>query len=66
MDNQIYCKITGYGRPWHTEHVCCLHLTSISYSFLNKERKVLKFWKFDEKKGNNSQTGNKIFFTIAV
>jgi hypothetical protein len=24
-------------------HVCCLNLTSISYSFLNKKRKVLKF-----------------------
>ena len=33
---------------------CCtcllLNLTSISYSFWNKKRKVLKFWKFDEKR----------------
>jgi hypothetical protein len=41
------CRV---GRSWHAEHVCCLNLTSISYSFWNKGQKVLKFWKFDEKK----------------
>ena len=41
------CRV---GRSWHIEHVCCLNLTSISYRFWNKGRKVLKFWKFDKKK----------------
>ena len=56
------------GRSWHTEHVCCLHLASISYSFLNTGQKVLKFWKFEEeeeKKGNNSKMSNQIYFTMA-
>jgi hypothetical protein len=44
-------QATCVGRSWHAEHVCCLNLTSISYSFWNKEQKVLTFWKFDEKKG---------------
>jgi hypothetical protein len=49
MGNQIYlnCRV---GRSWHAEHVCSLNLTSISYSFWNKGQKVLKFWKFGEKK----------------
>jgi hypothetical protein len=38
------------GRSWHSEHVCSFNLPSISYSFWNKGRKVLKFWKFDEKR----------------
>ena len=38
------------GRSWHAEHVCCLNLASISYSFWNKWQKVLTFWKFDEKR----------------
>jgi hypothetical protein len=38
------------GKSWHVEHVCSLNLTSISYSFWNKGRRVLKFWKFDEKR----------------
>jgi hypothetical protein len=29
---------------WQAEHVVSLHLTSISYIFWNKKRKVLKFW----------------------
>ena len=33
--------------------------------FWNKGRKVLKFWKFDEKKGNNSKMGYGIYFKIA-
>ena len=41
------CRV---GRSWHAEHVCSLYLTSISYSFWNKGRKVLKFKKFDEKR----------------
>jgi hypothetical protein len=35
---------------WHAQHVCCLKLTSISYSFWNKGQKALKFWTFDEKR----------------
>ena len=38
------------GRSWQAEHVCSLNLTSISYSFWNKGRKVLKFWTFYEKR----------------
>jgi hypothetical protein len=38
------------GRSRHGAHFCNLNLTSISYSFWNKGRKVLKFWKFDEKR----------------
>ena len=41
---------TGVGRSWQAEHVCSLNLTSISYSFWNKGRKVLKFWTFYEKR----------------
>ena len=37
------------GRSWHAAYVCCLHLTSISYSFWNKKWKVSTFRKFDEK-----------------
>ena len=43
------CRV---GKSWHAEHVCSLNLTSISYSFLNKGQKELKFWKFDEKRAN--------------
>jgi hypothetical protein len=37
--------IVPFGQQtWpHAAHVCCLNLTSISYSFLNKKQKVLKF-----------------------
>ena len=42
MGNQI--------RSWHAEHVCSFNLPSVCYSFWNKGRKVLKFWKFDEKR----------------
>ena len=45
MGNQIYFKIAGIA-----EHVCSFNLPSVSYSFWNKGRKVLKFWKFDEKR----------------
>jgi hypothetical protein len=41
------CRV---GRSWYAEHVCCLNLTSISYSFWNKKWKVLKILKFDEKR----------------
>jgi hypothetical protein len=40
------CRV---GRSWHAEHVCSFKLPPVSYSFWNKGRKVLKFWKFDEK-----------------
>jgi hypothetical protein len=38
------------GRSCNAEHVCSLNLTFISNSFWNKGRKVLKCWKFDEKR----------------
>jgi hypothetical protein len=38
------------GRSGHAEHVCSLNLTFISNSFWNKGQKVLKCWKFDEKR----------------
>jgi hypothetical protein len=41
------CRV---GRSRHDAHFCNLNLTYISYSFWNKGRKVLKFWKFDKKK----------------
>ena len=41
------CRV---GRSWHAAHFCNLNLTCISYSFWNKGRKVLKLWKFDEKR----------------
>jgi hypothetical protein len=47
----LNCKnVQHVGRSWHAEHVCSLNLTSISNSFWNKGRKVLKCWKFDEKR----------------
>ena len=59
-----WAKNCSVGRSWKAEHVCSLNLTSISYSFWNKGRKVLKFWKW-WKKGNNSKIGNGIYFKIA-
>ena len=52
MGNQIFFKIARVGRSYHAEHVCNSNLSSISYSFWNRNKKpkVLKFWKFDEKK----------------
>jgi hypothetical protein len=41
------CRV---GRSRHGANFCNLNLTSISYSFWNKGRKVLKFWKYDEKR----------------
>ena len=38
------------GRSWYAAHFCNLNLTFISYSFWNIRRKVLKFYKFDEKR----------------
>jgi hypothetical protein len=49
----------------HVAHFCNLNLTSISYSCWNIRRKVLKCWKFDGKKGNNSKMGYGIYFKIA-
>ena len=54
------CKV---DRSWHAAHFCNLNLTSISYSFWNKGRKVLKLWKFD-KKGQSSKMGIVIYFKI--
>ena len=42
MGNGIYFKIAA--------HFCNLNLTSISYSFWNIRRKVIKLKKFDEKR----------------
>jgi hypothetical protein len=41
------CRV---GRSWHVAHFCNIYLTSISSSFWNNGRKVLKCWKFDEKR----------------
>jgi hypothetical protein len=46
-DGNSSCSV---GRSWQAEHVCSLNLTSISYSFWKKGRKVLKFGKCDEKR----------------
>ena len=45
-----WAKNCSVGRSWQAEHVCSLNLTSISYSFWNKGRKVLKFWNLNEKR----------------
>jgi hypothetical protein len=50
MGNQDLLKHCRVGRSWHTEHVWCLYLTSISYRFWNKGQKLLKFRKFDAKR----------------
>jgi hypothetical protein len=50
MGNQDLLKHCRVCRSWHTEHVCCLYLTSISYRFWNKGQKLLKFRKFDAKR----------------
>jgi hypothetical protein len=39
-----------FCRSWHAEHFCSLNFPSISYSFWDIRRKVLKFYKFDEKR----------------
>ena len=41
------CRV---GRSWYAAQFCNLKLTFISYNFLNIRRKVLKFYKFDEKR----------------
>ena len=43
-------KNCSVGRSWQAEHVFSINLTSISYTFWNKGRKVLKFWNFDEQR----------------
>jgi hypothetical protein len=50
MGTGIYFKIAGYVDLDMLHIFCNLNLTSISYSFWNKGRKVLTFWKFDEKR----------------
>jgi hypothetical protein len=42
MGHWIYLKIAGYV-DLEKLHIFPINLTSISYSFLNKGRKVLKF-----------------------
>ena len=64
MGDGILLQNCRVGRSWHAEHDCNLNLTSIAYSFWNKEKKVLTFWKFDKKKGNNSKLGTQINFKI--
>ena len=52
-------------RSRHGTQFCNLNLTFISYSFWNKGRKVLKFWKFEEKRGIlYILNGNFVAFTI--
>ena len=52
-----WAKNCSVARSWQAEHVFSLNLTSISYSFWNKGRKVLRFW---WKKDNNSKMGHGI------
>ena len=47
----MWAKNCSVGRSWQAEHVCCLNLTSISNSFWNIRRKVLKWKKKLMKKG---------------
>jgi hypothetical protein len=42
------CEVVG--RSWYAVHFCNLKLTFISYRFWNIRRKVLTFYKFDEKR----------------
>jgi hypothetical protein len=49
MGQGIYFKIAGLV-DLDMVQFFNLNLTSFSYSFWNKGRKVLKFWKFDEKR----------------
>ena len=50
MGNGIYFKIAGWVDLDMPHIFCNLKLTFISYSFWNIRRKVLKFYKFDEKR----------------
>jgi hypothetical protein len=55
------CKIVQncrVGRSWYAAHICNLKLTFISYSFWYIRRKVLKFYKFDEKRAIKRLTLN--------
>ena len=49
MGNGIYFKIAGWV-ALDMPHICNLKLTFISYSFCNIKRKVLRLYKFDEKR----------------
>jgi hypothetical protein len=49
MGNQIYFKIAGYV-DLDILNMFAVLTYHVSYSFWNKGRKVLKFWKFDEKR----------------
>ena len=46
----IYFKIAEYVDIDMLNMFAVLNLTSISYSYRNTRRKILKFWKFDEKR----------------
>jgi hypothetical protein len=48
--DEIKKQSSRVGRSGHAAHFCILKLTFISYSFWNIRRKVLKFYKFDEKR----------------
>jgi phosphorylcholine metabolism protein LicD len=41
---RTFSTVELFCRSWHAEHFCSLNLTSISYSFWNKGRKVIKFY----------------------
>ena len=49
MGNQIYFKIAGYV-DLDMPNMFAVSTYHLSHSFWNKGRKVLKFWKFDEKR----------------
>ena len=64
MGIQIYFKIaTRVGRSRHGAHFCNLNLTSISYSFWNIIRKVLKLKKNNWSKG---RTAGHIFWKRTI
>jgi hypothetical protein len=50
LEINVQFKLQTCSACWHAEHVSSLNLTFISNSFWNKGRKVLKCWKFDEKR----------------
>ena len=50
IGNGIYFKIAGYVDLDMVHNCAKLNLTSISYSCWNIRLKVLKCWKFDEKR----------------
>jgi hypothetical protein len=62
------CKLEKMGDEVKKKNLLLRnHWAKCSQTFVEWSlgRKVLKFWKFDEKKGNNSKMGIGIYFKIA-